>query len=95
MMMRLLNGEPFRSVYYNHSQEHENRTRFFFDRYTKWGKNQTVFSARILKLKEMDEGVIDDFARKFKFLKGLENLAIIRVPSHAKMSQMGWSYWQS
>ena len=74
---------------YKHSQEHENRTRFFFSRYTKWGKNQTVFSARILKLKEMDEGVIDDFALKFKFLKGLENLAIIRVPSHAKDKSNG------
>ena len=62
---------------------------FFFDRYVPFGRWHTAYSAEILKLKEMDKDVIEKFRKKFRFLKGLDNLVIIRVPSHEAGKENG------
>jgi predicted amidophosphoribosyltransferase len=56
--------------------------RFYFDRYVPWSRHQTDFSKRILKLKDKNDPVIREFARRFRFLRGLEDLVVIRVPPH-------------
>lgn len=70
-------------------KEHSKRNCFFFDRYVPFGRWHTAYSAKILKLKEMDKDVIEKFRKKFKFLKGLDNLVIIRVPSHKAGKENG------
>ena len=70
-------------------KEHSKKNCFFFDRYVPFGKYHTDYSADILKLKEMDADVIEKFSKKFRFLKGLDNLVIIRVPSHEAGKENG------
>ena len=70
-------------------KEHSKRNCFFFDRYVPFGRWHTAYSAEILKLKEMDKDVIEKFRKKFRFLKGLDNLVIIRVPSHEAGKENG------
>jgi predicted amidophosphoribosyltransferase len=58
------------------------KNRFYFDRYVRWGRHQTDFSKQILKLKDKNDPVIREFARCFRFLRGLDDLVLIRVPPH-------------
>ena len=75
-------GDLLERLERNCKQDDRWKNRFYFDRYVPWGRYQTDFSKKILNLKDQDPDVVKEFAKYFRFLAGLEDLVVIRVPPH-------------
>jgi len=75
-------GDLLERLERNCKQDDRWENRFYFDRYVPWGRYQTAFSKEILKLKDKDPDVVKESAKCFRFLAGLEDLVVIRVPPH-------------
>ena len=70
-------------------RKHSKNDCFYFDRYVPFGRYHTAYSAKILELKEKDQSAIDHFVEKFRFLKGLDDVVLVRVPSHERNEKNG------
>jgi predicted amidophosphoribosyltransferase len=69
-------------------REHTKNQCYFFERYYTW-RNRNEYTLKINDLKNKDKKIISEFVEKFRFLKGLDNLVIIRVPSHKAGKENG------